>query len=69
MKKLRTLNPKRLAAEFDDSSPEPPTMQLLQAVTPATNKMMEENPTSISDEKLQYKSLENNLTSQNDRLL
>jgi hypothetical protein len=68
MKKLRTLNPKRLADDFNNLQTEPPVEQPTQTVTPTTRNTMEVTPLPASNDASRLQSFEQNLLSQNNRL-
>lgn len=68
MKKLRTLNPKRLAEDFNDLHTDPPHEQTTQTVTPAPCHTIEVAPNPSLDDTSRLQSFKHNLLSQNNRL-
>ena len=68
MKKLRTLNPKRLADDFNNSQTEPSVDQPIQTVTPTTRCTVEVTPPPDSNDASRFQSFEQNLVNQNNRL-
>ncbi len=64
---MRTLNPKRLATEFDESTADVLIEQPPTTVTPATNRASDHNP-SQQLENSNHHSLEVSLHNQNNRL-
>ncbi len=68
MKKLRSLNPKRLAVEFEESPGTPQPVIPTQTVTPAQQQQTCAPPPSHTEHTPRIQSVEDNIVSQNQRL-